>query len=839
MGHEKIVASDGDGSKLDTVIELLLGTLLLFMPLAFGVVHAWSEAVVLAVTAVIFMCFLLRVVIHPSRPFVWTWAYVPIFLFLLCVVLQLIPVPASVLNIISPNTVALKTQLLGDLPDAAMRESVLERMTISFYPNATMHDLRLVLAVTAIFVVVVNTFRKPAEIERLLKTIMLIGGAIAMLALAQDLFGNGKIFWRIQTVNTLANAGPFVNHSCYAQFMNLSIGAAIAWVCVKVAKDMQGKAVTVPVTIEYISSPKSKPVWLVLVLIILGIATIFLCLSRGGMLSVLAAACLTALVICSRKSMQGSGWIMALIAFAAFVCILTIGFDSVYDRFSSLYDPNAYQNRLQILKDMVHSFRMFPLTGTGLGTHAVVYPMFGSIVSSSVFRHAENEYAQTLTETGLTGLLALVGLGVIIWWMYAKHIRKGTLPICSAAYGMGFGICAILIHSLTDFGQHRPANSFLTTIFCALMIAIGRTEKTVQVPQRKSKLSRVLPVMVLILAAGLWTWVVAEANNARLAEGHWEKTLAAEKSLKGKNWAGDQAEYDELISNALAAANYQPINIQYRHWLNYYRWRSMARLTDSDTTITFDTESEFSVDEIVSEFYKAMTLCPTFGATYCITGQIERYILGNPEGAEMIQKGFRLAPADPMVCLVAGSLDIEEGQIEESYEKLKKATLLSHSFFQKVLDLYINTARRPDMAIKIADGDIGNLIYISALFEKRPEYDEFYEAVNEKLLALMVEKCSQPNAGIGDLLRLSDLYKKLRNYEAMIECYQKALRLDYGRTSLRMKLALSLASENRVAEAIEEAKICLRLAPGNVAAKNLIGKLSVRTDYLKETVGSN
>ena len=68
-------------------------------------------------------------------------------LFILIAVFQLVPLPAGRVRTLSPNTAVLKTELLSDLPNA---DQALESMTLSFYPNATRHDLRLVLAVAAV-----------------------------------------------------------------------------------------------------------------------------------------------------------------------------------------------------------------------------------------------------------------------------------------------------------------------------------------------------------------------------------------------------------------------------------------------------------------------------------------------------------------------------------------------------------------------------------------------------------------------------------------------------------------------------------------------------------------
>lgn len=277
-------------SRFDAVIEYLLMALLAFMPLAFGVVHAWSEEIVIAVIGAMTVCFLLKLLIPRRQELIWTWAYVPIALFLVVAVLQLIPLPARLVSIVSPNTVTLRTELLGDLPDA---ETLLESMPISLYSNGTKHDLRLVLTVTAVFVVVLNIFRRSDQIKRLLMAIALIGGLVAAITLAQNLFGNGKIYWFISSTNSKGYSGPFVNHNNYGQFMNLSIGAALALFTVRLRETFAGKKLTPTVAFERLGWRPSKSIWLLLAIMSIGAATVFISLTRGGMIGLLTAMAFT------------------------------------------------------------------------------------------------------------------------------------------------------------------------------------------------------------------------------------------------------------------------------------------------------------------------------------------------------------------------------------------------------------------------------------------------------------------------------------------------------------------------------------------------------------------
>ena len=203
---------DVPASRFDRIIEWLLISLLAFMPFAFGAVEAWSEEVVIILAAAISICFLLKLVVERDTCIVWSWAYVPVALFILVAAFQLVRLPTSLVGAVSPNTAATKSELLADLPNSG---TLLESMTLSFYPNATRHDLRLVFAVAAVFFVTANVYRRPDQIKRLLGAVAIIGGSIAVLALAQDVLGNGKIYWTVPTGGDPARSGTFICHSHY------------------------------------------------------------------------------------------------------------------------------------------------------------------------------------------------------------------------------------------------------------------------------------------------------------------------------------------------------------------------------------------------------------------------------------------------------------------------------------------------------------------------------------------------------------------------------------------------------------------------------------------------
>jgi tetratricopeptide (TPR) repeat protein/O-antigen ligase len=853
------------GRWLNGAIQAILYALLAFSPLAFGVVHAWSEEVVILLAAALSVVFLLKLAVFRTLRLTWTWAYVPVAVFLLAAAFQLLLLPAPLVQAISPHTAAIKTELLSDFPNA---EEALTSMTLSFYPRATRHDLRLVLAVAAVFVVVVNFYRDPVRIKRLLAAIAIIGGGIALLALAQDLTASSKIYWFVPVYAKVANSGPFINHSHYGQFMNLSLGAAVALLLVLMHEAFTGQRVTPATVAEFFSSPEAAWIKLLIGMVMVGVATVFVSLTRGGMVSMLIAAGFTTLMLSWRRSLQGRGWIMVLLALGAFICVLWVGFDQVYDRLGSLRDlDNAESGRWQIVKDIALAWTRFPSLGVGLGTHEVVYPMFNRSTIAAWAMHAENEYAQAAEEMGAIGLVALVLFGVAVWFHYVQSINVSSAPIRSAAYGLGFGLLAILIHSLSDFGQHLPANAMLTAVTCGLLVALSRMgrrgekvgrEEGRNVGEEPTFSSSYLPTFLpsylptigrltaLVLVVAVWAWAVRGADRARVAESHWNEVLAAEEQLQADQWVTDPESYDRLFTPAIDAVMAEPDNIQYRHWLGAYKWLSLTPYVDPNTQ-KLSEEALPWARQIADELLDARVVCPTFGATYCLAGEIEKFVLRDPNGADHIRQGYELAPCDPTACLAAARIDAEEGKVEEAFAKLTRAVQLDGRLFQQATQLCLRDLGRDDLAVQLAQEDPSRLAYVGSVLaasggavalSKTAQVPtgsnpQLAEQAQAKAFEQLKEKCEQPDAPAHAHASLANLYQKRGDVDAAMRHYRRALMKDYAQVGWHHALAKLLAGQGRTEEAIHEARICLRLRPDYPPATNLIQQLSLGSTAAK------
>ena len=160
---------DHPTSKIDKVIFYGIIVLLIFAPLAFGSVHVWAYSIIeLGVFSLLALWFADRLFFSGYEKLFWvkTPLNLILILFLGLIGLQLVPLPASVVALISPHTYADKTQVFsilaktGDIPVDG-----LSWMTLSYYPHATLVEWLKVCAYCGMFFLVLNIARTKEKID--------------------------------------------------------------------------------------------------------------------------------------------------------------------------------------------------------------------------------------------------------------------------------------------------------------------------------------------------------------------------------------------------------------------------------------------------------------------------------------------------------------------------------------------------------------------------------------------------------------------------------------------------------------------------------------------------
>ena len=824
--------SPREAHALDGVIRGLIYGLLVFAPAAFGAVDGSSETIVVAIAAAIALCLAIRRGLYHPIPLVRTWAYLPVGLFALLVAMQLLPLPADVVEFISPRTFELKSRLLFDLPGTSGSP---QWLTLSFYPLATRAALRTVLVAIVVFVAVIHVFNRTAYIKQLLLVITLIGGTAALLAVAQDLSRANAIYWIVPRENYIATAGPFVNYNNYAQFANLSLGATLGLMLARLTEAQHAD----PMRSRHLVSPMvrlelGRLRWLTGLIVLMAVS-IFLSRSRGGMISLMSATAVTAIACAASRKVAGRGWVPIALGLLVLIALLYVGLDAVIGRLATLQQAQvAAKARIEVTRDVWHGLiPNFPVLGTGLGTHEVVYPMVSHQTFHGMAGNIEDEYVQVLEETGAVGLILVLSFAVMMAVCWVRAVRGLHRPVRSAAFGIGFALIAVMIQSATDFGQRVPAVAVLTAVLCGVLVSLSRRTRVHDGALEPAFTRRPIPGLaygtcgVALLIGG---WCLVGSARGAIAQWKWEKALEVEKELSSDRWQGTDEQFARLLVPADVAARWEPDNVTYRHWLNVYRWYAVAAPDPKTGQMVIDDQALQYARRIVSELHQARAICPTYGPAYSVAGQIELFYLDDPIGEKHIITGYELDQANPQTCLVAASLDARKGRWDDAKLKLERSLVLGQPL-EDVMDVCLVQGDRPNLALELAKGTgnpNGLLRLVDALHQSNKHPNIAAEA-RSQALAMLKTQAADPTATPWTLASAARLLEEDKEFSAAAELYRRALVAEYGRADWHLSLAHVLAQEGNQDEATREAKLCLRLDPGMAGARQLLDNLATNT----------
>jgi hypothetical protein len=826
---------------LDNAIEVLLAALLTFAPFAFGAVRAWSQLVVTILAASICFCFCVNLIVNKRRRIIGSWVYLPIALYLAIPVFQLIPLSSHFVELISPNTTGLRTHLLGNLPNAS---EILKHTTLSFYPAATRHDFRIIVIAAAIFFVVLNTYRRPSQITRLLLVITAIGMLAAILAFAQDLTHATNIYWiGPPGRGGAANAGPFLTYSHYGQFMNLSIGAGLGLLLAMFQRNRNRSA-------RQALNGKFPIVWFLAAFVVLGAVTVFLSGSRGAMAGLLIALAIASMTMSrTRGLVEGRAWIFVPLVFVACFAVLFLGPDAIFNRLATLQTANHYSDRWQILKDLTAEWKKFPLLGTGLGSHEVIYPMYDHSVHLETATHAENEYAQAFEETGIVGLALIVSFAAFVWTEYARATRNSNPPIRLAAIGLGVGLIAVQVHSFSDFGQHFPANACLTAVVCALIISLSRFHRQHRCRHTSDRLAGTAPTSgknqishlppmadapsfrhrlftftMATSVTAVCVWQLWAAANASRAESHWRRAYGMELFLAANGWDAPNETYAKILGESSAACRFAPDNVTYRYALNAYRWHAISRVRDPKTNqLVVVPATLTAARRICQDLREARLLCPTYSHAYLLPGEIELALFNDStSGADDVHKACDLARCDAAAWNWAARCDARDGKWDESMNKFRRYLEL-YGDFNDVIDLYVFKTHRPELALMLAQGNIGELSQLGDAAELT--FPHISSSARANVFEVMKTQAARSDAPADLLAGLAMRYEAQQENSAAVALYRRAIVQKYGEVNLHLALAKLLSNAGQISDATREARICLRLDSNNQSARRLLGNL--------------
>jgi len=403
---------------------LRIGLLILFAGavLAFGTVDIWSQSLLEAGAAALFVVWAALAIRNPEVRVQWS------------------PLNWPLLALIG---IALMQLLFGGTAD----------------PFLTRIEALKFAAYFLVFFLTAQAFRTRRDFSLLAWFLMLLCFAVSLQGITQHFTSSSSIYWSDAFSIQTAFFGPYVNRNHFAGFVELTLPtglAVMAFRCVR--RDV------VP---------------LIVLLTLVPVSALVLSGSRSGIVGFAFELAVLGLLVRSRS---GKRWkaprIIAagVIALIALAFVAWVGAGLAIQRFSLLNVHDVpLGRRTSMARGAAHIFRDYPLKGSGLGTLVDVYPRYDTVYDGRLVDHVHNDYMESLAEMGVLGGLC----GVFFLWEFYRESRKAFAPkqahLSMALHAAGIAaVAGLLFHSLVDFNLHIPANAllFLLQVFIATSLPL-------------------------------------------------------------------------------------------------------------------------------------------------------------------------------------------------------------------------------------------------------------------------------------------------------------------------------------------------------------------------------
>lgn len=495
------------------IIEGGIYFLLFFLPLAFGGVELWAQGVFQTVTALIVLAWAwsgwqspgmpgyLPAEASPRKGRYSPTLWIPIGLFLLLVLLQIIPLPNSVVRILSPSAYDLFSRNLpgyaegkgfepGDVSPWLLRQQR-ERIPpallagsdaapaggtagagetsarasswrpLTLYPFRTRLRLQTLLCYVALFAVIIGHYRTRQRLVRLLSVAVLSAFAVSFMGILQKLAWNGKLYW-IREGSYRHVFGPYVNRNQYAAFAELMLPVAMCMALASLRHYTRGR-----------KEAAAGFVFQTFATVVIA-AGIFYSLSRGGMIAAGFSVVVVAIFLVSYGPRRLEMLLMGAFVVAAMGFLIWIGPEEVIERAGTISQGRSAPSlalRLDVWERTVGLMKDYPLFGTGLGSFLFAFMPYGP-PGRAWSTDAHSEYIELICETGFAGLFLFL-LGFVAYvrlvWHPLKFHRTGNRYLYA---GLAAGLAAILLHSTISPGLRLPANGLAMTIMAAALLCL-------------------------------------------------------------------------------------------------------------------------------------------------------------------------------------------------------------------------------------------------------------------------------------------------------------------------------------------------------------------------------
>jgi O-antigen ligase len=438
--------------KLQVITLILFSIGLAYSVLFKGGVYPSDWNVTLIVIGVVSLIYWLSKPPPPRTPRMESWLWWPLAMLPFYVLLQLVPLPESVLAIVSPER--------AEQMEGLRRIAQVGLAPISVFPPATLAYFFRTLAYLSVLLTMREiTWLSSDHRWGIVTPLVLVGtleAALGMFQVAED--------WPNGTAR-----GTYVNRDHFAGLLELILPLAIMYaVAIWRRADRHKRSPAGP---AFASAGLAGMAGLMLLGIIYSV-------SRMGFLVALCSLFAVTLMsmgphLPSRRLRWYSAGAVGLLVILSFVLLPP---DQLIARFADIAstDKISADDRLHMWRETLSLIQAYPWFGCGLGGFESAFGKFQVSLPTYIVDYAHNDYLQFLAELGLVGsLIAAVLISTVTYKAIRATLQENTVDGRCLAIGCVSSMIAMMLHNLVDFNLQIPANALVMAWISGVALGLG------------------------------------------------------------------------------------------------------------------------------------------------------------------------------------------------------------------------------------------------------------------------------------------------------------------------------------------------------------------------------
>lgn len=838
---------------LDRLVDLSLAVVLFVVPFTMAGIRETGVAVFVCAALTMSVAWAVRELLQPQSSTPMSIAFLIPPAAAVLVFCQLIPLPASLLERLSPFTARY-------LPIWNTEHFLFPETTrwsrISLTPSLTQSGLVLLVAYGLFFLTLTQRIRTARDIDRVLRCVCVTMGLMGLLALGQLFFPNDRYLWTFDYPFRPASwpaKGSFTNQNHFAHFLALGIGPLLWWWKSMFARSASGRAAASDAQAGGSFGAASRgtlsnrQMMLTGVVVMVAFAAV-LSLSRAGILAFGGATFLSVMGLGIERRRILLYGIPALLFVG--VALLTFGTDSLQDRVDTVVHAQSLQEispgRFQLWSSLLRGLPHFWMAGAGVGSHAYVYPVWMQTDPDVRFSHAESGYLQVLVETGVAGLLLVVAalLMVLSWsWRAWRKSRPGG-PVRARVSVLTAGILVSAGHAFVDFAWYVPACTIFVAVLAACLCRLSQMTDRSQRPSPRWPVAQAFGI--LLLAAPVTDLAAEVAFADAAAESAWlnyrrDIIEAGREDLYDSPDALDQR-LDRMIASLEECLQQDPSGFPAMSELATLYLRrfehvqagsdnpmSLREIKNTVETAEFESPQQImewleqAFGPHVIDLYRGLVMAeravsghPLRGETYLNLAQLG-FLKGMPASAEarLVEQAVLLRPSKPPVLYFAGMVEAERGQLDKACEWWKKAWHQSLEIRPLILAGLDSTLTPQEIVWHMSPGERGLWeMFVRYRVNGRPDAQRWVASHYSSEFVKFVD--AKADQDVHFWLRAADMFEFLPAPEKAVECLSRAVAAQPSHYDVKKRYALALQRAGDTAAARTTLEWCLMKRPDDL-----------------------